>query len=319
MPGRKPTARPTVSDPAPGGAQIDHDSAFIEVGDGLGIPTPSSVVQARAPVAVWEVGSGGTIAVLLHGFPDHAVGFLSLANALAASGVRCVVPALPGYWPSEPVAGADYSVSAVAADILVVMDALGIEQATVIGHDWGAELGYHLGSHSPDRLDRLVAIGAPHPAGYAIRRRVFSEHRTAWYAMVLAYVRDAAEIASQPEWLTALSHSWSPGLHREDWPVILRLLRQPGVMQAICEYYRSDLDEALAQPQVAVPTTIIHGGQDGCIGPMAYQSLDEWFSAGLKLVTLPSVGHWPHLEAPAETSTAIAHALSLSSHRDVTG
>ena len=53
------------------------------------------------------------------------------------------------------------------------------------------------------------------------------------------------------------------------------------------------------------PTLVLHGGDDGCIGPALFAGLDDHFAAPVRTVELPGVGHWPHLEAPDVTAAEI--------------
>lgn len=269
---------------------------------------PTHMLRARSMIAVWEIGEGPCV-LLVHGFPDHPIGLLDLAHRIAANGYRCLLPALPGYRPSAPAPDDNYSSAAVGSDLLAVLDELAVERAAYVGHDWGAELGYPLLAAHPERFCSMVALATPHPAGYQIRRKVFGELRTAWYAMFLAYMSGAAEVARNPTWLTALVQSWSPGLRWEAWPEIVEKMQEPGVMEAVCAYYRANLDARTGEPVVEVPTTIVHGGQDGCIGPAAYRGFEQFFPAGLELVFVPQAGHWPHLDEPELTTTVIVRAL----------
>jgi pimeloyl-ACP methyl ester carboxylesterase len=269
---------------------------------------PREVHTPRADLAYWEVGRGPAV-LCLHGFPDHPTGILPLARRLADTGYRCICPALPGFSPSSAVANGDYGVAALAGDLLALSDELGLARPALIGHDWGGVIGYFLASRFPGRLSSLVAIAVPHPAGFAVRRSAFAELRTAWYAIFLAYSPHAAEIARQPAWLTALVQSWSPGFYWQEWPAVLDYLRRPGVLEAVCSYYRADLDADLDLEPVRVPTTIIHGGQDGCISPVAFRDLDGWFTDRVKVEMLPTVGHWPHLEDPASAFKLILERL----------
>ena len=118
-------------------------------------PEPSRIVPARAGVAVYERGAGEPV-LLVGGFPDHAIGLLPLAESLAAAGFRAVVAAYPGYAPSETLPDDDYSIPAVAADLMTVMDTLGASRFSIVGHGWGALYGYLMASLHPDRIERLV-------------------------------------------------------------------------------------------------------------------------------------------------------------------
>jgi pimeloyl-ACP methyl ester carboxylesterase len=272
---------------------------------------PSRLIRARGEVAVWEVGEGEPV-LLMHGFPDHAVGLLGAAERLGHAGFRAVTVAYPGYWPSTPVPGGDYSMAANATDIIAVLDALELPRAHVFGHGWGALYGYWLASRHPERIGRLVGLAAPHPIGFRIRRRILAEQQTAVYALMLAYSPLGPELAADRTWLTSLAQSWSPRLWRSDWREILDLLTRPGVPEAVCGHYRADLEERGVQTGIVeAPTTIIYGAQTGCIRPACFQGLDEGFRHPPRIACLPTVGHWPHLEATEKT-----FALTLGALRD---
>lgn len=270
---------------------------------------PTRLIRARGDVAVWELGAGEPV-LLMHGYPDHAVGLLGTAQRLADAGFRAVVLAYPGYWPSAPVADDNYAMDAIAGDVLAVLDVLGLPQVHVFGHGWGALYGYWLASHHPERIGRLVALAAPHPIGFRVRRRILAEQQTAVYALLLAYARHGPELAADRTWLTSLAQTWSPRLWRADWPEILDLLTRPGVPEAVCAHYRADLEEAgVPTGVVEVPTTIIHGAQAGCIRPAAFAGIESGFRQPPRIVCLPTMGHWPHLEAPDETLALALAAL----------
>jgi pimeloyl-ACP methyl ester carboxylesterase len=274
-------------------------------------PSTYHTLRGRSQIAVWEVGEGQPV-LCIHGFPDHAISLRPLAEALAQGGYRAVCPALPGYWPSHEVPDNDYAIPAVAKDMLELMDQLGAAHCALIGHDWGAEIAYYLGAHHPDRLTGIVALSAPHPAGFRTRREVFSEQMSAWYAIFLAYSPAAPAIASQMTWLTALAQSWSPGFFWQDWPSVASMIARPDVMQVICRYYRDDLVHDLNPGIVRVPTTVIHGGQDGALSPTLFAGLNDWFGAGVVQHLLPACGHWPHLESPEQVLPMILDALGQS-------
>jgi pimeloyl-ACP methyl ester carboxylesterase len=276
---------------------------------------PWRLIPARGDVAVWELGAGEPV-LLMHGYPDHAVGLLGTAERLAEAGFRAIVIAYPGYWPSTPVPDGNYAMDANAGDILAVLDALSLPSVHVVGHGWGALYGYWLASHHPERIGRLVALAAPHPIGFRVRYRLLAEQQTAAYALMLAYSRHGPELAADRTWLTSLAQTWSPGLWRDDWPEVLDLLTRPGVPSAICAHYRADMEQRGAPTGVVeARTTIIYGAQSGCIRPAAFVGVESGFREPPRLVCLPTVGHWPHLEAPEETLALACSALLAGAGR----
>jgi pimeloyl-ACP methyl ester carboxylesterase len=272
---------------------------------------PQIVTLGRGDLAVWTFGEGPAVLVL-HGFPDHAIGMRSLAKALAANGYRAIVPALPGYAPSTVPADGDVSMAAVARDMTALLDHLGIDRAHVVGHDWGGIVGYRLGAEHPGRIASLTALAICHDAGFAVRRSVLREQQTGAYAWILAYASDRVEIAGDAEFITAAASDWSPGLHRDDWPEVLAILTRPEVAAAVSSYYRTDIAGGAGSCGVVVaPTLVLHGADDGCIGTALFGGLDEHFAQPLTTIELPGVGHWPHLEAPDTTLTAILRHLRV--------
>jgi pimeloyl-ACP methyl ester carboxylesterase len=261
-------------------------------------PEPSRIVPARAGVAVYERGAGEPV-LLVGGFPDHAIGLVPLAESLAAAGFRAIVAAYPGYAPSEPLPDDDYSIPAVSADLLAVMDALDAPRFSVVGHGWGALYGYLMATLYPERIDRLVGIAAPHPAGFERRHRLYVEQKTVVYAYLLAYASNAEELAMDRAWLTSLAHTWSPGLWRADWTAVLDLVATPAAAHATHRYYRADMEGRGPETgRIAAPTTVIYGTQSQCIRPALFAGLDGWFDAPLHQHPVDEAGHWPHLERP---------------------
>jgi len=272
-------------------------------------PSPTRIVPARAGVAVYERGSGDPV-LLVGGFPDHAIGLLPLAEALADNGFRAVVAAYPGYAPSEPLPDDAYSIPTVAEDLVTVMAALDAPRFSVVGHGWGGLYGFQLASAHPDRIERLVSISAPHPAGFARRHRVYAEQKTVVYAYLLAYAGNAEELAMDRAWLTSLAHAWSPGLWRADWDDVLDLVATAAAAHATHRYYHADLAGAGAPIGViTTPTTVIYGTASQCIRAPLFEGLDDRFAAPLHRHAIADVGHWPHLERPDEVLQRVLAGL----------
>jgi Lysophospholipase len=74
----------------------------------------------------------------LHGFPDHAQSWAHFLDRLAQEGYWAVAPALRGYWAGGAAPDGSYRALATGQDVLALIEALGAEQADLIGHDFGA-------------------------------------------------------------------------------------------------------------------------------------------------------------------------------------
>ena len=110
-----------------------------------------------------EVGpSNGRLVVLLHGWPYDIHSFVEVVPVLASAGYRVIVPYLRGYGTTRFLSGETFrnaQQSAVALDIIALMDALRIETAIVAGFDWGARTANVIAALWPQRCRALVAVG----------------------------------------------------------------------------------------------------------------------------------------------------------------
>src|SRR5262249_42790209 len=105
----------------------------------------------------------GPLVLLLHGFPDTPHTWDDVRPRIVAKGFRVVTPWTRGYAPTQ-VPERDADLETLARDGLALIDALGSEQAIVVGHDWGGATAYAMASLQPARVKKLFVVGVPHPA-----------------------------------------------------------------------------------------------------------------------------------------------------------
>lgn len=123
---------------------------------------PVRMVKANGiNLTVHEVGSGPAI-VLLHGFPGLAFTWRHQIPALAAAGYRVIVPDLRGYGQSDtPGAVEDYDIAHLTGDLVGLLDALGVEKAVFMGHDWGGLLAWQMPLFHEQRVAGVVGVNTP--------------------------------------------------------------------------------------------------------------------------------------------------------------
>ncbi|MFC3677034.1 alpha/beta fold hydrolase [Ferrovibrio xuzhouensis] len=134
---------------------------------GAGFGPLKQVAAGRLSVGYAEAGpADGPVVILLHGWPYDIHSFTEVTPLLAAAGYRVIVPYLAGYGTTR--FRSDTTVrngqqSAIAADIVALMDALGIAQAAIAGYDWGARTADIIAALWPERCRSLVSV-----SGYLI-------------------------------------------------------------------------------------------------------------------------------------------------------
>ncbi|HEU4726276.1 MAG TPA: alpha/beta hydrolase [Kofleriaceae bacterium] len=111
----------------------------------------------------------GPLVLLLHGFPEFSGTWRHQVRALATAGYRVVAPDQRGYGQTDCPERVDaYTMLHLVGDVIGLLDALGEQQAVVVGHDWGAPVAWNTAVLRPDRVRAVAGISVPHRA----RRRV---------------------------------------------------------------------------------------------------------------------------------------------------
>jgi pimeloyl-ACP methyl ester carboxylesterase len=108
----------------------------------------------------------GPPVILLHGWPYDIYSFVDVAPLLASAGHRVIVPYLRGYGSTRFLSDQAFrngQPSALAVDLIALMDALGIQKATLAGFDWGARTADIVAALWPERTKALVSV-----SGYLI-------------------------------------------------------------------------------------------------------------------------------------------------------
>jgi pimeloyl-ACP methyl ester carboxylesterase len=120
-------------------------------------------LSTRVRIHLAEAGPEDAPPVLcLHGWPQHWLIWRRVIPLLSDQ-YRLLCPDLRGFgWSGWPADG-DFAKQRLADDALALLDRLEIDRAHVMGHDWGAWVGFLLAVRSPERLRTLLALGIPHP------------------------------------------------------------------------------------------------------------------------------------------------------------
>jgi len=111
---------------------------------------------------VATMGDGPAV-LLAHGWPESWYSWRHQIRALADAGYQAIAPDMRGYGETDaPGDVAGYNLVNLAADMVGILDALDIEQATMVGHDWGSPVAAHTVLLYPERFDGLVLMSVPH-------------------------------------------------------------------------------------------------------------------------------------------------------------
>jgi haloacetate dehalogenase len=221
-------------------------------------------------------GGSGPAVVLLHGHPRTHTTWYAVAPALAAAGFTVVCPDTRGYGQSgKPVTDADhtpYSKRAMGNDVVGLMDALGHDTFSVVGHDRGSQVAYRTAFDHPERVGKLVVMDGV-PVVEALERCGAKFAALWWHWWFFAQTAKPAErvICADPEtWYEAWGSNSPEALGPENHADFLAAIRTPATVHAMLEDYRAGLgvdrrhDEEFraAGGQIACPTMLLWSTRD---------------------------------------------------------
>ncbi|WP_085904074.1 alpha/beta fold hydrolase [Kiloniella majae] len=128
-------------------------------------PKPTFVTVNGVELEVFEAGqeNAGNPIILCHGWPEHAFSWRYQMPALAAAGYHVIVPNQRGYGNSScPSEVTDYDIEHLSGDLIALLDCYGYEDATFVGHDWGAMVVWGLTLLYPDRVKKIINLSLPY-------------------------------------------------------------------------------------------------------------------------------------------------------------
>ncbi|WP_338681773.1 alpha/beta hydrolase [Streptomyces acidiscabies] len=299
---------------------------------------PQQVKQVRAgllDVGYAELGPAhGPAVICLHGWPYDIHSYAEAAPLLAAQGYRVIVPYLRGHGTTRFLSERtvrNAQQSAIALDLLALMDALKIERAVLAGFDWGSRTADIVAALWPERCKALVSV-----SGYLVTNReanlkplsATAEHAW-WYQYYFATERGKTALETRGlrrdlarlVWETA-SPTWSfddatfdraaVAFDNPDYPAIVLHNYRWRLSLADGERRYDGLEKRLAaRPTIGVPTITLDPDRDPFTAPGGGSTYRDRFTGPYEHRTLTGIGHNVPQEAPAAFAQAVVDADRL--------
>lgn len=269
---------------------------------------------------------GGPPVILLHGWPYDIYSFVDVAPILASAGYRVIVPYVRGYGSTSflsPKMVRNAQQSAVAKDVVALMDALKIEKATIAGFDWGARSADIVAALWPERCKALVSV-----SGYLIGSQAAgkmplppSAELQWWYQYYFAtdrgrdgyakYTRDFAKLIWQlasPRWNfdEATFNRTAASFDNPDHVAIVvhNYRWRLGLAEGESKY--DALEKRLAAgPIITVPTITMEGDANGAPHPDPSAYAKKFSGKYEHRLITGSIGHNLPQEAPQAFAQAV--------------
>jgi len=319
-------------------------AARAQSGDGQPMPSPRSGMNTSfAPlkqidagllnIAYAEAGpADGPPVILLHGWPYDIYSFVDVTPLLASSGYRVIVPYLRGYGATRFLSSdtmRNGQPSAVAVDIIALMDALKIQKAVLAGFDWGARTADIIAALRPERCKALVSV-----SGYLIGSQASGElplppaaELQWWYQFYFATDRgkagydknrhDFAKLIwrqASPKWNfddATFERSAAAFDNPDHVEIVIHNYRwRQGLAQGEAKYDAFETQLA-ASPVITVPTITLEGDANGAPHPPPSAYAAKFSGKYANRTIGGGVGHNLPQEAPQAFAQAVIDADRL--------
>ncbi len=266
---------------------------------------PVTVVDLTFDVRTLGPDDGEPV-LLLHGFPETSLSWSAVAPVLADAGFRVFAPDQRGYSPkARPSAVTEYTMDHLVDDVLGLADRLGLDTFHLVGHDWGAAVGWAVAARHHDRLRTFTAVSVPHLAAYntALRSDADQQERSSYIGLMREEGKAEDVLAAEDgRRLRAMYDGKIPATHVDAY---VDLFHDRDALTGALAWYRA-MTAALADlPAVSVPTTYVWSDGDWAIGRASAEACIDHVTGPFAFVELGGVSHWIPEEAPGPLADAI--------------
>jgi pimeloyl-ACP methyl ester carboxylesterase len=284
-------------------AALDHDRLHTAATEALPLfsgESDSGLVRIeannfefRARVAGFNQPQHTGNLILLHGFPETSIMYTPLIAAADAAGYRVVAFDQRGYSPGARPTGSDnYTGDRLVGDVLAVADAAGFDEFHLVGHDWGAAVGWQVVFAAADRINSWTALSIPHVVAFGDALENDPEQRSKSSYMAFFWLPFIPEntFGFNDFGLLDIFFGEHPKLEVQEYKAVLS---EPGAMTGALNWYRAGQGEADSGGSVDIltPTLFIWGNEDPAVAKAAVEG-QRPFMKGPFRVTELTTGHW---------------------------
>jgi pimeloyl-ACP methyl ester carboxylesterase len=266
-------------------------------------------------------GNGEKLVVLLHGFPEFWYSWRHQIAALSDE-YTVVAPDLRGYNLSDkPPRVSDFEMDKLVDDVIGLIGHFGHDKAAIVGHDWGAIIGWSIAQKHPEAVWKLCAMQVP-PTSVWRKNQTFKQFLASWYMFFF-------QIPALPEWLlkrndfallaNGLKNSTAEtdvftdeviAQYKKSW-------REDGALSSALNYYRANILQRLfggksADEKIKVPTLFIYGEKDQAVLPETVKGVGEAIDAPFSEIRIPDAGHWVQQEAAEIVTDSLREFLAAN-------
>jgi len=257
--------------------------------------------------------------ILLHGFPTTSYMYVDLMALLAENGYRAVAPDQRGYSPkARPKRVKEYGAENIINDVFLLADVFGFDRFHLIGHDWGASIGWGAVTSQSDRIISWTALSVPHPKAFFDALETDDDQKIKSRYFKFFKIPYIPELFFSFNNFRVLTHNvWTSSTDKEI-EKFLDVFRIKGTIKGGLNWYRANLGSkkitALKESpaDINTPTLFIWGNQDPALGRRGTELTLQYMKGPYYRFIEIDAGHWLIQDAYDEVSEAILDHLELT-------
>lgn len=236
--------------------------------------------------------------VLLHGFPETSHMWIPVMKELVKEGYYCIAPDMRGYSPqARPKGIKNYAIDILAKDIIDIAAAKKIDTFHLIGHDWGAAVGWAVCGLYPSNVRSFVALSVPHLTALSqALKSDKSQRKMSAYARlfqlpvwpeVILKAKDMKQLKTACWYLSDSAQT----------NAYCSVFGQKNALKSCLHYYRKNwnkmaqIAKSLKMDGMTIPTTFIWGNKDSAIGTTAAYNCEKYLKGPYHFENIDA-SHW---------------------------
>ncbi len=312
---------------SPSTETLPSDQPTIKPGTNSSFASIKQIDAGLLNVGYAEAGPGnGPAVILLHGWPYDIYSFVDVAPILASKGYRVIVPYVRGFGPTRFLSSETFrngQPSAVALDVIALMDALKIEKAILAGFDWGGRTADDIAILWPERCKALVSVSGYLVGSQAANKKPLPPRAELawWYQFYFATERGKLGYSENTKAFNKLIWQLaSPKWNFDDatFDRTAASFDNPDHVAIVIHNYRwrlglvdgerkyDDLERRLAvNPAISLPAITLEGDANGAPHPEPASYRDKFSAKYLHRTIEGGVGHNLPQEAPQAFAQAV--------------
>ncbi|MFN6552735.1 alpha/beta fold hydrolase [Mycolicibacterium septicum] len=260
----------------------------------------------------YDVGNGPTV-LFLHGSGPGVTGRRNFRGVLPtfAEHFRCVVLEFPGFGVSEDWGG--HPMITAQSAVIPFLDALGVEQADIVGNSMGGGVGINTAINAPERVGRLVTIGG-------IGTNIFSPGPSEGIRLLQEFTEDPTR-QRLVDWLRSMVYDqslvteeliderWTLATDPETLAAARRMYGKAAFAAMMATLVASDLPMPWARMHKVTAPTLLTWGRDDRVSPLDMALIPMRTIPNAELHVFPNCGHWAMIEAKAAFESVVGAFL----------